>query len=479
MKEFSNSFLWGASTSSFQIEGAAEIDGKKLSSMDVLSKKSPFTDTAIASDHYHRYKEDIKLMKELGLKAYRFSISWSRILPDGHGKVNKKGVQFYHDLMDELIKNEIEPVPTLYHYDLPYALVEECDGWVSRKCIDYFIDYCKIVFKEYGPKVKYWLTINEQSVIVQSWTRKNAIPEKYMGNIQIKYQINHHLHLAHAKAVILCHKMNKNAKIGPALGYDAVFPLTSDPKDILAAYNAQALRNQMFLDVYLNGEYTVSAWRYLEKNGLAPLIEENDTEVLREGKCDFLGINYYASVAAKWPEDGAPRRETGINLSGEKGKTQGYELQPDFYEIVKNPNLETTDWDWAIDPAGLQFVLRDVTERYKMPIIITENGIGAKEDLPETKIVEDNYRIDYISKHLKQCLTAIEYGVELWGYCPWSCIDLMSTSNGYSKRYGFVYVDRMDKQIGSLDRYPKKSYYWYRKVIETNGKSLFDGKVMP
>jgi Beta-glucosidase/6-phospho-beta-glucosidase/beta-galactosidase len=464
--------LWGASTSAYQVEGAALEDGKGLSQQDVLNENNyNFADASVTSDNYHRYKEDISLMKELGMKSYRFSIAWSRIFPDGTGTPNIKGVEFYHKLIDELVINGIEPIPTLYHYDMPQALVEKYNGWINRQSVTDFVKYADFVIKEYGDKVKYWLTINEQSIIVQYWTQKNYIAKEYLNNPQIKYQINHNLNLAHAYSCILVHKYWPKAKVGAALGYSPVYAHTSKPSDALAAQNANALRNLFYTDIYFKGMYNPIALLYLEKNNLAPKIEIGDYAVFKEGYSDFLAINYYSSDSAKMPDSDVERRWSGVNLSGKKGDISGYETQPGFYEICRNSRLDTTDWDWTIDPSGLEYSLEDLYSRYNKPLMITENGMGAYDELKDGKI-HDNYRINYLSEHIKAMKKAMNSGVTVLSYNPWSFMDLLSTSNGYKKRYGFVYIDRTDNDLKNLSRIKKDSFNWYKEVIDTNGESL-------
>ncbi|MBE8598121.1 glycoside hydrolase family 1 protein [Xenorhabdus sp. BG5] len=469
---FPENFLWGASTSAYQVEGAAETYGKKLSQQDIINNNPGFADTHITSDHYHRYKEDIALMKELGLKSYRFSIAWSRIFPDGIGEVNVQGVEFYHNLIDELLKNGITPIPTLYHYDMPMALVEKYHGWINRQSVADFAYYAEFVIKEFSKKVQYWLTINEQSIIVQFWTKKCLIPEHYLHDEQIKYQINHHMNLAHAIACKLVHQWVPNGLVGAALGYSAIYPLTSKPEDNLAAQNANDLRNYYFTDIYLKGHYNQSALLYLKNQGLAPHIEVGDMELIKDGYSDFLAINYYCSHAAAAVPKGAQRRMDGFNPTGIKGQINGHEIQPEFYQIHKNPHLDTTDWDWAIDPIGLEYLLRDLYTRYQKPLMITENGFGADDKLESDGSIHDDYRINYIQQHINAIKRAMDYGVKVLSYNPWSFIDLLSTSNGYKKRYGFVYVNRTDKDIKDLSRYKKDSFYWYQNVIHTRGGSL-------
>lgn len=472
LKPFPKDFLWGAATSAYQVEGAAEEDGKGLSQQDVLNKKAGFADASVASDHYHRFKEDVALMKQLGLRSYRFSIAWSRIMPDGSGEVNERGVQFYHDLIDELIENGIEPIPTLYHYDMPLALVEKYDGWINRQSVDDFVKYARVVIGEYGDKVKTWLTINEQSIIVLYWTQKCLIPDKYLDDPQIRYQINHHLNLAHAHSCKLVHELVPGGKVGAAIGYGPIYALTSKPEDALAAMNAEDLRNRYYLDVYFKGEYNESAMIYLEEHGMAPRIEPGDLELFKEGYSDFLALNYYASECAKMPEENKGFTDAGVNLSGVKGEISAHEIKPGFYEIVKNPLCDSTDWDWTVDPIGMEYLLRDIYTRYGKPLMITENGFGAFDELEAGDKVHDDYRIDYLRGHIIAMRRAMHRGVEVLSYNPWSFMDVLSTSNGYKKRYGFVYINRKDDDLLDLRRIKKDSFYWYQKVIESNGEEV-------
>lgn len=468
-------FLWGASTSAYQVEGAANEDGKKPSQMDVLNQNTGFADATVASDQYHRYREDVALMKECGFNAYRFSFSWSRIFPDGTGAVNEKGIAYYDRLIDALLEAGIMPVPTLYHYDMPMALVERYDGWISRRSVEDFAAYAKFLILRYRDKIKYWLTINEQSIIVEFWKKKNYIPEKYHDNPQIKYQINHHMNLAQAMACRMVHEYVKGGKAGAAIGYSPVYGLDSTPKNMLAMLNAEDLKNHFFLDVYFKGSYPAGAMCYLKEKHMAPVIEEGDMEILKAGISDFLGVNYYASKCVKWPdEENNSLREAKSNLEGRKGAMGAYEVMPDFYQYLKNPNADTNDWDWTIDPSGMEYLLRDIYERYQIPMVITENGLGARDEVGADGKIHDGCRIDYWKAHLKAIHRAIQLGVEVFGFLPWSFVDVLSTSNGYQKRYGLVYVNRDDKEIRDLARIPKDSYYWYQKVIETNGACLFE-----
>lgn len=475
-KEFPKDFLWGASTSAYQVEGAAEEDGKGLSQQDIINRayaeKTGFADARIASDHYHHYQEDIRLFKEMGFSSYRFSISWSRIFPDGTGAVNQQGVNFYHDLINELIANDIEPVVTMYHYDLPWKLVERYNGWIDRQVVDDFTEYARFIVNEFKDDVRYWTTINEQSIIVQYWTQKCYIAEPYLDQNQLRYQINHHMNLAHARGVELVHQLVPGGRVGSALGYAPVYPLTSKAEDVMAAQNAHDLRNAYYTDIYFKGCYTESAMRYLQENGLAPVIEAGDMEYIAANPSDFLALNYYASECAKSCPEDAERRWSGFNQSGKKGEMSGFETQPGFYRMCHNPVLDTTDWDWAIDPVGMEYMLRDLYTRYHKPLVITENGLGAYDTLTEDGKIHDDYRIQYIRAHILAIKRAMHYGVEVLGYMPWSALDLLSTSNGMKKRYGFIYVDRTDEDPKQCVRLKKDSFYWYQKVIQSNGESL-------
>ncbi|MDF2944929.1 MAG: beta-glucosidase [Herbinix sp.] len=474
--KYPEGFLWGAATSAYQVEGAALTNGKKASQQDIINQENyetrGFATADIASDHYHHFREDIALMKEMGFTTYRFSIAWSRVFPEGVGPVNEEGIQFYRDLIDELLKNGIEPIVTLYHYDLPWALVRKYNGWLNREVVADFEYYASYIIEEFKNKVKYWTTINEQSIIVQFWTQKCFIPKTLQSNNQLRYQINHHMNLAHAIACKLVHEKVPNGLVGAAIGYAPVYPLTSKPEDVMAAQNAHDLHNGYYLDIYFKGIYTKSAMIYLESKGLAPKIEPGDMELMKEGYSDFLALNYYASECAKACPEEEELRFAGVNWTGVKGAMDGHERQPGFFQMCTNPNLDTTDWDWAIDPTGLEYIFRDIYMRYNKPLIITENGLGAFDQLTEDGRIHDDYRINYLREHIKAMKKAMDFGVEVIAYCPWSAMDLLSTSNGVKKRYGFIYVDRTDDDAKECKRLKKDSFYWYQKVIESNGMDL-------
>ncbi len=465
IKNFPEDFLWGASTSAYQVEGAWNEDGKGLSVIDMLDHPEGTSDFKVASDHYHRYKEDVRLFSELGLKAYRFSIAWSRIIPNGVGEVNKKGIEFYSNLIDELNKYNIEPIVTMYHFDLPYEL-ERKGGWSNREVIDDFVEYAKVLFDNFGHKVKYWLTINEQNTMI---LHPGAIGVPKGGKLPSKkelYQQNHHMLLAQAKVMDLCHKMCPNGKIGPALNITSMYGETCNPNDAIAAHNWETLRGWSFLDLAIYGRYNKLFWSYLEDRNLEPTILEGDMEVMKLGNPDFVAMNYYSTVTI------AESRGDASDVSARAGDQQIMLGEPGVYRAAENPYVSKTKYGWVVDPVGLRMTLRKVTERYNLPILITENGYGDNDILEENDTINDDDRIEFIKQHLEQLKLAICDGVEVIGYCPWSAIDVVSTHQGYGKRYGFIYVNRGEFDLMDLRRIKKKSFYWYQNIIKNNGKNI-------
>lgn len=465
IKNFPEDFLWGASTSAYQVEGAWNEDGKGLSVIDMLDHPEGTSDFKVASDHYHRYKEDVRLFSELGLKAYRFSIAWSRIIPNGVGEVNKKGIEFYSNLIDELNKYNIEPIVTMYHFDLPYEL-EKKGGWSNREVIDDFVEYAKVLFDNFGHKVKYWLTINEQNTMI---LHPGAIGVPKGGKLPSKkelYQQNHHMQLAQAKVMELCHKMCPNGKIGPALNITSMYGETCNPNDAIAAHNWETLRGWSFLDLAIYGRYNKLFWSYLEDRNLEPTILEGDMEVMKLGNPDFVAMNYYSTVTI------AESRGDASDVSARAGDQQIMLGESGVYRAAENPYVSKTKYGWVVDPVGLRMTLRKVTERYNLPILITENGYGDNDILEENDTINDDDRIEFIKQHLEQLKLAICDGVEVIGYCPWSAIDVVSTHQGYGKRYGFIYVNRGEFDLMDLRRIKKKSFYWYQNVIKNNGKNI-------
>lgn len=453
-------FLWGASTSAFQIEGAYLENGKGLSTVDTRSVPEGITDTKIASDHYHNYKEDIKLMKELGLSTYRFSISWPRIFPDLTGKANEKGIKFYNDLINELIKNEIEPLVTIYHFDLPQVLVDEFGGWLSRKAIDYYEKYATTLFENFGDRVKKWISINEQLMVMYS-KDFNGI-RNLGGNDYLKatYQMSYHMTLAEKKVMKVCKDIIPDAIIGPSYPFQVIHPHTVSPEDINAAFDAEEILNFYLLDLCVRGSISNLNLNYLKEMDVFPSMEDSDNEILNLSKPDFIGVNYYFPLSAEI-------------LKGEIDKTLPPFWQSPRFNIKNSQVLPTSEWmPHGVDPVSLRLALKKIESRYGLPTMITENGMAYSDILDEENKINDDYRIDYIRTHLKECQKAIEEGVNLMGYSPWSFLDSLSGRQGFSKRYGLVYVNRTENDLKDLKRVPKKSFYWYKDVIKTNGNRL-------
>ncbi len=470
---FNKEFLWGSASAAYQIEGAARIDGKGDSIWDVYSHipGNTFKDTNgdVAIDFYHKYKEDIALMKEQGLKSYRFSVSWPRILPTGSGDVNPKGIEFYHNVIDELLAAGVEPILTIYHWDLPQSLQDEYEGWEGRKVVEDFTNYCRILFKEYGNKVKYWVTINEQNVYTSLGYLFDMHPPK-KRSMQSYYTANHHAFLANASAIKLYKEMGFDGMIGPSLGLGPFYAATSHPEDIMAMEDGQELGNFYWTDIYCNGYYSPIVLRLIEKMGITIDLTDEDKELLQAGKCNMLGVNYYSTQTVSKYKEGEKLKQTGNTVQmGEDALSFDQ-----FYNSANNPHLGTTEWGWTIDPTGLRVALRRMTSRYNLPLLITENGLGAYDTLTEDGQVHDDYRIDFLKEHFLEVEKAIDEGCNVLGFATWSFQDLFSWLNGYAKRYGFVYVDRDEESEKELKRYKKDSFYWYQEVMKTNGESLHD-----
>ena len=465
LKPFPEGFLWGASTSAYQVEGANLEDGKGPSCQDVKKVPEGTSELDVCADQYHRYKEDIALMAEMGFKTYRFSIAWSRIIPEGTGAINPKGIEYYNNLINECLKYNIEPLVTMFHFDMPAAL-DKRGSWGNRDSIDWFVNFAKVMFENFGDRVKYWLTINEQNVLTLNGSTIGTLflPEGCTNVIKEIYQQNHHMLVAQAKAMALCHEMLPNAKIGPAPNISLVYPASCKPEDVTAAQNFNAMRNWLYLDMAVYGVYNNLVWAYLEEHDATPEFGEGDAEALKNGHPDFIGFNYYSThtvAASDGTEQGGGDQQSNEGIAG-------------FFKGVKNSNLPKTQFGWEIDPEGFRNTIREMYSRYRLPMLVTENGIGAYDTLTEDGKVHDQYRIKYYQDHISQVRLAISDGCEMLGYCPWSAVDLISTHEGMVKRYGFIYVDREEFDLKTLDRYRKDSFYWYKKVIASNGEDLSD-----
>lgn len=463
-------FLWGGAVAAHQLEGGWQAGGKGLSIADVMTagaNKVPrkITDGVQAGenypnhsaiDFYHHYKEDIKLFAEMGFNCFRTSIAWTRIFPNGdEAEPNEAGLKFYDNVFAECHKYGIEPVITLSHFEMPYHLVSEYGGWRDRRVIDFFVHFAEVCFKRYRNSVKYWMTFNEinnqmdymndflvatDSGLVFRNNEDAATREALM------YQASHYEVVASALAVKMGHQINPDFKIGSMINFTPLYPASAKPADILVAEKMMQ-RRYWWSDVQAWGRYPVGMEAYFKQHGLRPDITAEDRIVLQEGTVDYIGFSYYNSMTIA--ADGAS------------------------FKIVANPTLETSEWDWPIDPLGLRYALNWLQDRYHLPMMIVENGLGARDKV-EADGIHDPYRIDYLRAHIEQMIKAVnEDGVELWGYIPWGCIDLVSAGTGQmSKRYGFIYVDKDDEGNGTLARSRKDSFYWYQKVIQTNGADL-------
>ena len=465
---FPTTFLWGGATAANQLEGAYNEDGKGLSVQDVLPHGGigkPRTDVPtpdnlklIGIDHYHRYAEDVELFAEMGFGVYRFSIAWSRIFPNGdEEEPNEEGLAFYDRLLDELEKHDIEPLVTISHYETPLHLAEKYDGWTNRELIGFYERYVRVLFERYGKRVKYWLTFNEINSLTHAPFMSGGIatPKDELDESAL-YQAMHHELVASALATKIGHEMVPGIQIGCMILAMPTYPLTPAPADVFAAMEAEH-GNYVFGDIHVRGAYPGYFLRTLRDRGITLEITPEDTELLKN-TVDFVSFSYYMSVCAT--ADPSVNKGIGNLLGG-----------------VPNPTLEASEWGWQIDPVGLRIVLNDFWERWQKPLFIVENGLGAKDVLVEVdgeKTVVDDYRIDYLRQHLVQVGEAIKDGVDVLGYTSWGCIDLVSASTAeMSKRYGFIYVDRNDDGSGTLERYKKKSFNWYKEVIGSNGESLY------
>ena len=475
---FPKNFLWGGATAANQFEGGYDEGGKGLSIADMLThgtastprritrvnEKHIFYPNHTASDFYHHYKEDIALMKEMGFNVYRMSIAWTRIFPTGiEEEPNEDGLAFYDRVFDTLLEADIEPLVTISHYEMPLYLTQKFNGWASRQVIDYYIKFCEVIFKRYKDKVKYWLTFNEincGTLPLGNYMSLGILNEgteyftEQVDDIQLRYQGLHHQFVASAKAVMLGHDINPEFMIGCMIAIMPCYPLTCHPKDILKFQKQWQNINYYCGDVQVYGEYPFYAKSFWAENGIQLDITKDDLEILKKGIVDFYSFSYYMTNCIAYNDS---KSTIGGNLIAG----------------VKNPYLKTSDWGWQIDPDGLRYTLNELYGRYHIPLMVVENGLGAVDTLEEDGSIHDVYRIDYLREHIKAMNEALEDGVDLIGYTPWGCIDLISASTGeMKKRYGFIYVDADDEGHGTYNRYKKDSFAWYKKVIASNGENL-------
>lgn len=475
---FTRDFLWGGATAANQCEGVYLDEGKGLSVADIVtvgSHKEPriispsmdekyYYPSHKAIDFYHHYKEDIKLLSDMGLKAFRFSISWARIYPNGDDeKPNEDGLKFYDSVFEELKKYNITPVVTMSHHDIPLTIGTKYGGWDNKRVIELFTIYTKTIMERYSSYVKYWIPFNEindmflplssigQGAFVPDseclWTNQEDNPSR-------RFEALNNMFIASAKTVIEGRKINPDFHFGTMICHITRYPRTCHPNDVLLTWEDDAFYNCSCADVMMKGEYSYFTLKRYKEYGYEPHLNDEEKQVLKEGVCDYYTFSYYQSIS-----------ESTLDFSEQtSGNIMGG---------IKNPYLKETAWDWPIDPIGLRYTLNKVYDRYKCPIMITENGIGCVDELTSDFKVHDDYRIDYLRDHVTEMGKAIDDGVNLIGYMMWGCIDLVSVSTGeMKKRYGFIYVDVDDKGCGTFNRYRKDSFYWYKKVIESNGENL-------
>ena len=472
---FPKNFLWGGALAANQCEGGYKEGGKGLTTVDLCPAganrrkvmegkidvlkplENEYYPSHEAIDFYHRYKEDIALFGEMGFKCLRVSIAWSRIFPNGDEETpNEEGLKFYDSMFDEMRKYGIEPVVTICHFDTPIGIIEKFGGWKNRKFIDFYLNYCKAIFTRYKDKVKYWMTFNEINMILHlPFLGAGVRFEEGENELQIKYQSAHHELIASALATKMAHEIIPGSMVGCMLAAGEFYPYSCNPEDVLLAKEKDR-ENLFFIDVQSRGEYPGYAKRFLRENGIEIEFGENDKEILKNNTVDFIGFSYYSSRCAS----------TDPEIL--KGQTAG-----NVFKTVRNPNLKVSEWGWQIDPLGLRITCNSLYDRYQKPLFIVENGLGANDVIEEDGSINDDYRIEYLREHIKAMKEAVVDGVDLIGYTPWGCIDIVSASTGeMKKRYGFIYVDKDNEGNGTLERRKKKSFYWYKDVINSNGENL-------
>ncbi|MEX3073622.1 glycoside hydrolase family 1 protein [Vibrio alginolyticus] len=459
--KFPDTFLWGGAIAANQVEGSHNKDGKGLSTSDVEPQgvlgpqvervEGDFNIKDIAIDFYNRYPEDIALFSEMGFTTLRLSLAWTRIFPNGDdAEPNELGLAYYDRIFDELEKHNITPLVTLSHYEMPLNLAKNYNGWASRDVIGFFERYAKVAFARFGHRVKHWLTFNEINVTLHEPFTGAGLPRSCSE--QERFQAIHHQLVASAKAAKACHEMT-DALIGNMILGAMQYPLTCNPEDVMKALT-QNREWLMFGDVQARGYYPTYMKRKFEALGVELDITEEDKEALKE-TIDFVSFSYYMTGCASADPE------------------QLDKAQANMMNMIANPHLEASEWGWQIDPVGLRYILNFLYDRYQLPLFIVENGLGAKDQIAESGIVEDDYRISFLNDHLFQVGEAIQDGVEVLGYTSWGPIDLVSASTAQmSKRYGFIHVDRDDEGNGTLVRTRKKSFHWYQNVIGSQGEAL-------
>ncbi|WP_368169852.1 6-phospho-beta-glucosidase [Aeromonas sp. R4-3] len=473
LARFPQGFLWGGALAANQAEGAYLEGGKGLTTVDMiphganrmavkLGQEPRFTlrddeyyPSHDAIDFYHRYKEDIALMAEMGFTVFRTAIAWARLYPKGdEQEPNAEGIAFYRAVFEECRKYGIEPLVTLCHFDVPMHLVVEYGSWRNRKMVAFFTRYARTCFEQFDGLVKYWLTFNEINIMLHSpFSGAGLVFEASEDQEQVKYQAAHHELIASALATRIAHEVNPHNQVGCMLAGGNFYPHSCKPDDVWAALQKER-ENLLFIDVQARGAYPAYAERVFREKGVTLLKEPGDDEILRN-TVDFVSFSYYASRCAS----------ADMNA----GNTSAANV----VKSLRNPHIKVSEWGWGIDPLGLRITMNTLYDRYQKPLFLVENGLGAMDEINADGEIEDDYRIDYLRAHISAMGDAIDDGVPLLGYTSWGCIDLVAASTGeMSKRYGFVYVDRDDAGKGTLARRRKKSFWWYRQVIASNGEDL-------
>ncbi|MGV1004293.1 MAG: 6-phospho-beta-glucosidase [Candidatus Nanopelagicales bacterium] len=478
VSRFPDGFLWGGAVAAHQLEGGWDEGSKGPNVVDVLTAGAHgvprrLTETVepgqyypnhVAVDFYHRYREDIALFAEMGLKCFRTSISWARIFPNGdEAEPNEDGLAFYDDMFDELLKHGIEPVITLSHFELPLHLAREYGGFRNRRLVDFFAHFAEVCFRRYQHKVKYWMTFNEINNQMDTanylflWTNSGVLVGEGEHPREVMYQTGHHELLASAKAVKIGHEINPELMIGAMIAMVPVYPFSCDPADVMAADVAMRQR-WFFADVQARGAYPSYALKEFQREGYNIVMEPEDAAILAAGKVDYMGFSYYMSTVVK------------ADLTNEASDVVNGMLP----NGVPNPHIGATEWGWPVDPEGLRYVLNIINDRFGLPMFVVENGFGAVDVVDDDGRIRDPERVEYLRAHIEAMAKAVnDDGVDLLGYTPWGIIDLVSFTTGeMKKRYGMIYVDRDNEGNGTLERKKKDSFEWYRKVIASNGEVL-------
>lgn len=458
---FREDFLWGGSVSCMQTEGAWNEDGKGLSIYDVMPAKEGRSDWKVAIDFYHRYKEDIALFAGMGFNSYRLSISWSRIFPDGEGEVNPAGLAFYDRVIDELLAHGIQPMICLYHFDIPLALVKKYGGWTGRGTADAFIRYAETIVRHFAGRVRHFLPMNEQNAAVLVAAMSAGLLKSGADDVRTRKlmnQIQHHMFLASAGAAAAVHRYAPDAQVGGMVNFMSIYPATCNPADVMAAKEAARAYEFRMLDVFATGEYPQDQIAEWDRTGCRPDMAAGDLDFLRANPMDFIAHSYYVSAIVRAGEGADPMRAL---MGAMTGKAEG------------NPYLKKSEWGWTIDPIGLRVAVNEIYRECRLPVYCIECGLGVAEEADENGYVDDQYRIDYLREHIAALKDAVATdGVDLRGFLTWGPIDILSSQGEMKKRYGFIFVNRTDTDLRDLRRTPKKSYHWFRRVIETNGEEL-------